>query len=343
MIKPLISVNMVVHNGEKFIFESINSILNQTFINFELIIINDGSTDKTKEIISSFKDPRIISKNNEKNNGIVYSRNMAAKLSLGKYIAIQDADDISLPNRLELELEFLNNNPDFGLVGSFAELIDASGKSLNKIQSKYLSFQNIKINLLFKNCFTHSSILYRKDILIKYLFSSNFENYCEDYDMIVKVSNKMKVFNINKVLIKYRIHGKNISLNNKNIQKNNRKIISNQLKNLDIDPSKRELDIHLNLSKKIVHENLELLIDSLYWLEKLFIYNKKNNIYSQDEFYEKISDLWFNLVNNPKVFSIKLIAPYYKSSILKFSNIKLKDKLRFILKCLVSYKLKLVS
>ena len=108
---------MPVYNGEKYLQEAIESILNQTFKDFEFIIINDGSTDKTLEIIKSFTDPRIKLITQE-NRGIIYSLNKGITESRGKYIARMDADDISLPERLEKEYRFLEQNPNYGIVGT---------------------------------------------------------------------------------------------------------------------------------------------------------------------------------------------------------------------------------
>ena len=127
-ITPLISINMVVFNGSKFILEAIQSILNQSYVNFELIIVNDGSVDSTAAVINSFSDSRIRVITLEKNTGVVNARNTALKASKGDYIAILDADDISFSNRLEVEVRFLESNPEFGLVGGRAEMIDENGE-----------------------------------------------------------------------------------------------------------------------------------------------------------------------------------------------------------------------
>ena len=108
--KPLVSVNMVSFNSEKYIAESIQSILNQTYKNFELIIVNDGSTDNTLLEINNFNDSRIVIINNRKNFGIPYSRNIALRASNGKYVAIQDSDDVSLKERLHIQVNYLESN-----------------------------------------------------------------------------------------------------------------------------------------------------------------------------------------------------------------------------------------
>ena len=113
---PEISVLMSVYNGEKYIQEAINSILNQTYQNFELIIVNDGSVDKTREIIEAYKEPRIVLFNLEENRGVGSALQFGLQKTQGKYIAKADADDIFHPTRLEKQKKFLDDNPDIALV-----------------------------------------------------------------------------------------------------------------------------------------------------------------------------------------------------------------------------------
>ena len=183
---------MVVFNGGPFIGEAINSILNQTFNKFEFIIIDNGSIDNTVKEIELFEDNRIKLFKNKINKGIAFSRNQALDLSTGKYIAILDADDVSSPNRLELEVCYLEENPDYGLIGGKADLINEKGEKINRIQSLSFSADETKAYLLFKKCFTHSTVMYRKKLLKKIRFNENMP-VGEDYDIVVKIAAQKKV------------------------------------------------------------------------------------------------------------------------------------------------------
>ena len=130
MKNPKVTVLMSVYNGEKYLQEAIDSILEQTFKDFEFLIINDGSTDKTGEILESYHDLRIKIINNEKNIGLTKSLNKGLKLARGEYIARQDADDISMPERLEKEVEFLETHQDYAVVGAFAKIINKNSEIL---------------------------------------------------------------------------------------------------------------------------------------------------------------------------------------------------------------------
>src|SRR5690554_1467307 len=128
MNNPKITVFMAAYNAEAFIAEAISSILNQSFEDFELLVVNDGSIDKTVDVVHSFADPRIRLIHNEKNNGLVYTRNSALDEARGEYIAVLDSDDIAVPERLQLQYDYMIQYPKIALCGGHAALIDAQGQ-----------------------------------------------------------------------------------------------------------------------------------------------------------------------------------------------------------------------
>ena len=331
---PLVSVNMVVYNGEKYVSEAIKSILNQTYKNFEFIIINDGSTDLTEQIIKSFSDERIKYYEHDKNYGQCIARNTAIKKSSGEYIAILDADDISFPTRFKEQVVFLENNKKYGLIGSMAEVIDENGKSKGYIQSRSYSAEETKVLLLFRNCTTPSTFMCRTDKLKEIGFNNNRVG-SEDWELAVKYSRISKIFNLDKILIQYRKHRESwLATNKDNKLHNEQEIIMFQLSELGISPTKHELFIHQNLNKSNCHKIDSYYFDNLCWLDKLYKSNEKRKIFRNPEFYNRISGYWFNLINNPAYYSIKLLQPYYFSPILQASNRSFMDHLFFTLKCI---------
>jgi glycosyltransferase involved in cell wall biosynthesis len=335
MYPPLVSVNMVVYNGERFITNAIQSIIDQTYQNFELVIVEDGSTDDTLNLINAFRDPRIRLIINETNQGVVNARNAAVRKSQGDFVAILDSDDISLPNRLEMQTKFLTENPDYGLIGSKAELINVDGKSLNKTQSLSLSANETKVYLLFKNCFTHSTVMYKREVLSRFMFNKEVPS-SEDYDLIVKIASVMKVRNLDDVLSKYRVHDKNISKKDGVIEKNQRKIVYNQLVSLGIMPTRKEIEIHLDLTKKFKHLNIDKMLIIAEWLDKLLIANKESKRFPEQTIYDKLSDHWFNIFNNSYNRNLKLYRQYIKSPILAESSKTAFDHFKFFIKCLIN-------
>ncbi len=336
--QPLVSVNMVVYNGERFISEAIQSILSQTYFNIELIIVNDASTDSTKKIIHSFNDDRIYYHENSKNMGECKSRIIALNLSSGKYVAVMDADDVSMPNRLTKQVEFLEENLDFGLVGSLAKVIDKKGNSTGIIHGRYFSNEMTMVYLFFKNCFTHSSFLFRKNILDKVGINKN-KPLAVDYETAVKISRISKICNLNEALVKYRQHGENMLEKFKNdLEKNVKEILEYQIRELNISPTSKELDVHYKLKKGISHIVNNRYFITLDWLNKLYVANRNLIIFPPFEFSNYISGYWFNYINNPNRFTFKLIIPYFNSPILRNSNRNLLDHIKYFLKCIIYYK-----
>jgi len=162
---PAISVLMSAYNAEKYISESIESILNQTFNDFEFIIINDGSTDNTEKIIKSYNDKRIKYISQE-NIGVSKSLNRGLKIATGKYIAKLDADDVSYPERLEEQFKFMENNPTYVVCGCYADVIDESGNYIYVYNNIPSYDEDIRKTMNYKNCFIHSSTFYRREIAL---------------------------------------------------------------------------------------------------------------------------------------------------------------------------------
>lgn len=209
MFIPKISVVMSVFNDEKFIVESIKSILNQTFKDFEFIIINDCSTDKTLEIIKFYqaKDDRIVLINNKKNLGLTKNLNEWLKIAKGKYIARMDGDDISFPNRLEIEYKYLEKNREIFLVGGGAKIIDENWNYKNDY-NPICNISKILKRLEKSNCIYHPSIMFKNE---GYFYRDKF-SYSQDYDFyLLLLTEWKKIINIPNKLIKYRINSNSIS------------------------------------------------------------------------------------------------------------------------------------
>ncbi len=205
---PNVTVLMPVFNGEKYLRKAIDSILNQDYTNFEFLIINDGSTDKSTKIIKSYNDKRIKLVNNPYNKGLVYSLNLGIEMAQGKYIARMDCDDISLPSRLKKQVDLLEKTK-YALVASKIITIDKNGKELGLWveDQRAITPEKIRSQLPKGNCLAHPSIMVRSNIIRKYLYNSNQNFYTEDYDLWLRmVSDGNNLGKVNEVLLKYRIH-----------------------------------------------------------------------------------------------------------------------------------------
>ncbi len=201
---PKITVLLSVFNDEKYISEAIESILNQTFEDFELLIIDDCSTDGTIEVINSYKDSRIRLIINEKNIDITKSLNKGLKSARGKYIARHDSDDVSTPERLEKQFNFLENNKDYAAVGSYTETIDEDSNLIRLLRCE-TSAEEIYYNLSYRNNLTSSSIMFVKEIIHDIGSYDESSSNSEDHEFWFRISRKYKIYVIAEYLIKYRI------------------------------------------------------------------------------------------------------------------------------------------
>ena len=215
MQTPLISVIMPVYNTAKYLNEAIDSILEQTFKDFEFIIIDDCSTDGSKDIIKSYNDERIILLENETNLGIVYSLNYAISLANGKYIARMDSDDISEINRLEKQVSFMENNEDIILCGTWFK-----GIGNDKLYVYPESHDEIIVKMLSYCAIGHPTVFIRNSILKHYNLKYDIlMEYAEDYDLWSRLSTIGKLANLPEVLLQYRIHDNQVSKQKKIKQK----------------------------------------------------------------------------------------------------------------------------
>ena len=202
MISPLVSVVMPVYNGEIFIKEAIDSILNQTFTDFEFIIVNDGSTDTTESIILKIKDAR-IKYIKQANSGIGSSLHLGCSLAKGKYIARMDADDISFPDRLLKQVEFFKKNEDCILVGSAVNYINENGCKVGR-SIPYVSDFAIKYNLKFGCTIAHPTVMFNKEAYNKsHGYNKNIV-LLEDYILWLDMSTLGKFYNFHFPLLSYR-------------------------------------------------------------------------------------------------------------------------------------------
>lgn len=201
----LVSVVMPVYNGALYLKEAIDSILSQTYTNLELIIINDGSTDNSNEIILSYNDPRIRYIVNEKNMGICITLNRGLDAAKGKYIARMDCDDISVPERLQMQVEYMEKHPSIGAIG--ADII-VFGEG---IKERLFNFEHdlncCKAGLLFQTCFAHPVVMIRKSTLDKYDLRYDDEyRGLEDFQLWYRISRYAQLINLPYPLLNYRKH-----------------------------------------------------------------------------------------------------------------------------------------
>lgn len=268
--KPLISVVMCVYNNEEFISDAIESVLAQTLSNIELIIVNDGSTDRTEKIIKSFQDNR-IRYFRQANKGASAARNFALNASKGKYIAIIDSDDICFKNRLEIQYEFLKSNPDYILVGSNALYVDSEGNEIciTKLNEDWNTIEKMK----YENPFIHSSVLFVREAAFKAGLYPIEIKIGEDLLFFSRLKKYGKMANLSDILVKYRINPSGASLRDGRIKAVLKKIIDEYSEKGTISKIYiEEVNIKVVSTGRILKMHYYHLN-----IAKLLLFNTKNN------------------------------------------------------------------
>ncbi len=291
-VTPKISVIMAAYNAERYIREAVESVIGQTFKDWQLFIVNDCSTDGTEKILETFTDPRITILKNERNLGSVVSRNIAFARIQSEYVAILDADDIAMPDRFAEQVRFLDVHPDFGLVGSWTKVIAEDGTQIGRIAKDRTSAEKIPVKLLFHNVMAFSSVMMRKSAMPPTPFDDKTMPV-EDVALYLQMLPHSKFAIMPKVLVSYRSHEKGISkVYGGKRQEVMDRLITTQLQNLGITPSAEELKIH-RTNYGYAGENVEEFLHAREsWLLKLIEKNREANVYPTALFEEVVAEKW---------------------------------------------------
>ena len=301
-IKPPISVVMPVFNGEKYIDEAIRSILDQTFTDFEFIIIDDCSTDRTAEKVLQHKDTRIQFLRNDKNVGNYPARNRGYEIARGKYICVMDADDISDRDRLRIQFQFMEFNEEVGICGSFIKNIPSG------IVPRFITdYELLKVAFLSNNFCSHPSLILRKEFMERDKLKYNAEfRYSADFDLCVQGLKHFKICNIPDVLLKYRRHPEQISWEKAREQEYFADIIRiNQLEEIfGFNTEEIPILLHLKLMKRLP-VSVRYKYKAEQWIEALLNRNRLIGYY-QDTILKQFLFNTLNLCLNQNLVNIRI-------------------------------------
>jgi glycosyltransferase involved in cell wall biosynthesis len=292
--QPRATIIMPVYNGARYIRQAIDSLLVQTYKEFEILIINDGSTDNSVEIINSYKDSRIKLLHNPKNMGLVATRNLGVQEAKTELVGFLDCDDIATPDRLQRQVEFLDAHPDVVLVGGGAVHIDSDSNKTGTVWKEVIPSKEIPIELLFRNCFIQSTVLMRKEKLPEVPYKAGFAP-AEDYELWVRLARIGRVVNLPGIFARYRVHSTNTSLvKSIDQERARRQIICDQFKEFGIFPTNEEYLIHKTNFISLSHDPLDFLRKREDWLERLLDANKDKNIFDQVAFAKVVGNRLFD-------------------------------------------------
>ncbi len=308
-----ISVIMPVYNAQTYLRECIDSVLNQTFADFEFIIIDDCCIDGTIAILASYNDARIKIFKNETNLGLTKSLNRAIELAQGKYIARMDADDICLPARFEKQFLLLEANPQIGLCGTWYENFgDKTGTA------KYNTTHNeIVLGLLYQSQFCHPTVMMRKEILDRHhlRYDTAFTT-AQDYELWSRMAHVCETANVDEVLLRYRFHAESVSSKKKEQQLQNRnKIIANQFAKMGAPIS----DEQIELFTRFCHSKFDFAVEEINQLEiflvKAIAANNTSGFLKRELFADFVEEKWFHLCYNSTSLGTQRYSKYYESKL----------------------------
>ncbi|MBT2289847.1 glycosyltransferase family 2 protein [Paenibacillus albidus] len=331
--EPAVTVLMPVYNGEKYLAEAIESILNQTFADFEFLIINDASKDRTVEIIESYKDERIRLVHNEQNLRLIATLNKGIGLARGTYLARMDADDISVPQRLERQVAFLDANPGIAVCGCWADMI---GENAGHIWKFPMTHEEIKARLLFENCISHPGVTVRRSILEDPALRYDPQyTHVEDWEFWSHISMEHKLHNLQEILLHYRLNDNSVSRLYEDEQSfNNRKVFIPYLKRLGIEPAEAEIDTHrrFNFEPWPFTPDRAFIESCHTWLMKLQAANRAQGIYAEPAFTNQLAQKWYLVCSRSRNLGWWVWTQFWKSPLINNRRLSIKQRTKFILK-----------
>lgn len=277
-----LSVLMPVYNVQDYVAEAIESMLNQTFSDFELIVLDDCSTDHTAEVVKSFVDPRIIYHRNEINTGLANNLNTGLKMANGEFIARMDGDDISLPERLQTQIDFLNTHPDVDLCSCGMQMFGAD----NQVWVRDFDPEQVKITMIFYSAVLHASSVFRRASFEKYNLKYNQEAFpAEDYDLWSRAIFYCKMVNLPDVMYMYRMHHAQVTSTDKRSAVKCREIqlkyLQNALPDLKLSDGVDFVDRFVSGEMRTIHDAgfFKILYQHMLKANKNSLFFDQNKLY----------------------------------------------------------------
>lgn len=294
-LSPKVSVFMPVYNAGSYLNVAIDSILNQTFTDFEFVIVNDGSTDESESIILSYNDPRIRLVNNPKNLGLIASLNVGLEICKGEYIVRMDQDDISLPERIALQVNFMDQNPNIGLIGSWFE--DFGDQIESKLVRYSTNDTEIRIRHLYQTHISHPTAVLRSSIIRENNIRFDPEYvHGEDYNCWVTISAFCKLSNYPAVLVRKRDHPRNITNSfSSTMHSTCTKVKQKQFTAMGSNVSQSEADLYTRFADPDWSFSLDEMNQLLNLLNRLNAANKQSKFIQPDEYARYLAGKWFHL------------------------------------------------
>lgn len=337
---PEVSIVLPVYNAEKYVKAAIESILNQTYKNFELLIFNDGSTDGSLQLIKEFDDERIKIFNYEQNIGLISVLNIALSEAKGEFIARMDADDVSIPIRLEEQVLFLKKNTEIGICGSFIKIIDS-----DEVVIKPTTDNELRWWIFRGSPFAHPSIMLRKEVIKRSGLKFNLNAYAvEDFEFWWQLAFYTKMGNIDKVLLNYRVHDEQVSTSKKEIQNKNYRISqSDFITSLGLNTHLIKPEFIDRLFSKTLVCNAKDLIITWNFFRDLQNNQKSIYFFGLEEINTEFKNQMIYLIKNLTQYNWTLLKFLFKRKFYHFLILTNVNPIVFFIKSMLKWKTKTIE
>ena len=327
---PFVTVLMPVHNGAAYLYEAIDSVLRQSFRDFELLIVDDASTDESVAIIERYKDPRIRLLRSAARLKLSGALNLGLDNAQGEYVARMDADDISLPRRLEIQVQHMNLHPMIGICGTWIRYFGGTSRVVLK---RPIGYEEIRAFTLVDTPFAHPTVILRRSLMEHHQLRFDGSYYpTEDFELWVRAMRCFPVENLPQVLLRYRKHGQSLTGSDwSKMDEQAVRVIAHHIQALGLDIQPDTLRFHRELCMGRMHLSSQTLNKTEVWLEKILRANNQTKVFDPDALANVLGDVWFRACMHSARLGFWVTKRYADSSLAKKNRKRTRNRLMITL------------
>lgn len=329
-ILPLVSVLMPVYNGERYIADAVESILRQTLQRIELIVVDDGSTDRTSEILEHYRQQdsrvRLYRQNHQ---GIPATRNKCLDLATGRYVAWMDSDDVALPMRLKKQVDYMEAHQAIGVCGTWVKTIGASGGAIWRYPVDDGTLRSL---LIFNPPFANTSTVVRREAFqaANLRFDLSFAQ-AQDYDLWERAAPHVLFATLPEVLVLYRLHPRQVTETRFEQQvRFSGRVRARQIVRLGIHPTNEELELHQRLAQFTLDESRAAVNRAEDWLQRLLDANQRQGVFPKREFASVIGQRWFFACRGATRLGLWTWKKYWSSPLNAYYEMRRPTRVKFL-------------
>jgi glycosyltransferase involved in cell wall biosynthesis len=321
--RPQVTILTTTYNRAQYLREALDSCLAQSFTDFEILIVDDASTDDTGAILALYRDERIRVVRNERNLGMCSARNRGLSEARGELVAQLDSDDIALPFRLERQVAFMAAHPDVGVCGSWAEYFSPGHTYIWRFPT---TVEEIRAQMVFHNPVCHSSTILRPDFLARHGLRFRCQ-VADDYDLWVRALDHFPVTNIGEVLVRYRVHDAQLTRSADTLlQRDTMAVCERQIRKLGLSPTREQLILHVGLPHKRFEPSLDYVMRVQDWLRQVVTANQERNVFPEPSFTRYAGGLWESLCRYAVALGAKGLWRTVRSPMTRHTTLSWRDQ-----------------